>query len=193
MRIRIALVRHGKTLGNGKSAYIGKNTDESLSEEGRIELETRKEEYHKFSERKIISGYMKRVVETAKILFPDNSVDICENLSEMDFGIFEGKNYEELKYNKEYQRWVDSKCESQIPGGEKKSDFTMRSNEAILNIIDKYKSDMVIICHGGNIMSFLSEYTGENYYDFHVKNGEGYDVLLNYDAEKINVISYDRV
>lgn len=27
---------------------------------------------------------------------------------ECDFGIFEGKNYEELKENRDYQRWLDS-------------------------------------------------------------------------------------
>ena len=46
---------------------------------------------------------LKRCVQTAAILFPEEPVHIIEELSECDFGEFENKNYKELDGNANYQ------------------------------------------------------------------------------------------
>ena len=42
-QIELYLIRHGMTLGNVEHRYIGRQTDEPLSEDGRQQLEKRKD------------------------------------------------------------------------------------------------------------------------------------------------------
>ena len=43
-QIELYLIRHGMTLGNVEHRYIGRQTDEPLSEDGRQQLEKRKDQ-----------------------------------------------------------------------------------------------------------------------------------------------------
>ncbi len=58
----------------------------------------------------------------------------------MDFGQFEGKNYEELKDNPDYQKWIDSNGTLPFPGGEPREQFIRRSMEGF----DWMMSDILI-------------------------------------------------
>ena len=44
-QIELYLIRHGMTLGNVEHRYIGRQTDEPLSEDGRQQLEKRKDQW----------------------------------------------------------------------------------------------------------------------------------------------------
>ena len=48
-QIELYLIRHGMTLGNVEHRYIGRQTDEPLSEDGRQQLEKRKEAFSNVS------------------------------------------------------------------------------------------------------------------------------------------------
>ena len=52
---------------------------------------------------------------------------------------------------------------------------------------------IVIVCHGGNIMSILSRLTGDDYYDFMTETLGGYVLELETNDEGINVISYHKL
>lgn len=82
----IDLVRHGMTRGNEERRYI-RITDEPLSERGRKLAEQCMYEMPEI----VFSSPLKRCVETAEILYPDQDIYIIEELRECDFGIFEGK------------------------------------------------------------------------------------------------------
>ena len=95
----LLLIRHGKTAGNLERRYVG-TTDESLCPKGIREL--KKRVYPSVD--CVIASPMKRCVETARILFGiDVLVRICGGLREMDFGVFEYHNYEELNGDPMYQ------------------------------------------------------------------------------------------
>ena len=96
--MKITLIRHGMTLGNLEKRYIGR-TDETLCPEGIAKLEEMKIEKSEI----LISSPMKRCIETAEILFPRQSFEICDNMRESDFGDFERKTSEELSSDKRYQ------------------------------------------------------------------------------------------
>jgi alpha-ribazole phosphatase len=123
---------------------------------------------------------MKRCVQTAELLFERKPILIPE-WKEMDFGQFEGKNYEELKDDPCYQKWIDSNGTLPFPGGESREQFIRRSmegfdrmmsdilkrsekNTGIQNDTDtRYlNSDrgteipVVTVVHGGTIMAVLS-------------------------------------
>ena len=44
-QIELYLIRHGMTPGNAEHRYIGRQTDEPLSEDGRQQLEKRKDQW----------------------------------------------------------------------------------------------------------------------------------------------------
>lgn len=171
--MEICLIRHGETKSNSEKRYLGCRTDEGLSEVGIEKLSEVNADQFDF----IFSGKMKRCLETAQILFPEREIEILQDIYEMDFGIFEGKNYMELSGDEKYQGWIDSFCEDKIPDGESKTEFIDRTVVAFQEFLKKLPETtkkVAVVLHGGNIMAVMSHFTKGNYYDFQVKNGEGY-------------------
>ena len=87
------LIRHGITEGNNALHFNGSGTDEPLTEEGREAL--KKIEGVKPGSL-LFASPMIRARETAAIMFPDAKPLIIDDLREMHFGIFEGKNHKKL-------------------------------------------------------------------------------------------------
>lgn len=82
--------------------------------------------------KRIVSSPMKRCVQTARFIYPDKPIEICEKLRECDFGDFENKSYEDLKDNADYQKWLDSSGTMPFPNGEAHEDFVNRCVEDFL-------------------------------------------------------------
>ena len=101
---QILLLRHGRTRANEEHLYCG-STDLPLSEEGRKCLMQKRGVYGTEWESFYTSGLI-RTKETQEILFGEQKAAKEEpNLREMDFGDFEGKSYEMLKDDPDYQEW----------------------------------------------------------------------------------------
>ena len=193
-KIKLTIIRHGSTKGNEEKRYIGR-TDESLSENGIKNINEKKSVYKKTD--LLFISPMKRCRQTAEILFPDFEAIIIDELREMDFGCFEGKNYNELSDDLRYKEWVDSGCKGMIPDGESFDDFIKRSATGFEKCVDICKTRMnidsaTVVAHGGTIMAVLSKLTGMDFFDFHVKNGEGYYLEMEDDElTSFNKISFD--
>ena len=94
--MELILIRHLKTPGNEKRQYIG-STDEELSEQEVLNFKQKyKIDSYPQVEQVIVSP-MKWCIQTAELIYPKNQITQEELLKECDFGIFEGKTYEELK------------------------------------------------------------------------------------------------
>ena len=200
MKKKILLIRHGKTIGNLEKRYIGCRTDEPLCEEGIAQANAMKEiiqECYKTIDFSVYSGPMKRVFKTAEILFENREIIVINNLTEIDFGIFENKNYKELDGNRFYQDWIDSNGESDYPEGEKKADFIDRSmmcfEEILLDMDKRDAYEAAVICHGGNIMAIMSSLTGKGYFDFLVDTVHGFILELDVEEKKIDLLSYSLI
>lgn len=183
----VTFIRHGETESNAKRRYIGR-TDEQLSVNGKEYLIRRKKEgYYPKADCLYVSP-MLRCRQTAKILYPDINPHIIEAFKEMDFGVFEGKNHEELNGREDYQAWLDSRCELTIPNGESKSGFSERTLQAWNSIIKQpvaFKDEsynMVLVVHGGTVKAILSSLLGGDYFDYDIKNGE--KISIEYNQEK---------
>ena len=175
--IEVVIIRHGKTEGNTRKAYIG-STDESLKPEFIEKIDIKK---YPLVE-KVFSSPLKRCLETAKIIYPlETKLRIKEDLKECDFGDFEGKNYEELKNDSNYIKWLENNGEEKIPNGESRVEFEKRCQLCFENIIRECLENNIkkiaIICHGGTIMSILHKFVNksESFYRWQVENLEGYD------------------
>lgn len=189
-QITLVLIRHGTTKANMEHRYLGK-TDEVLSKEGEMQLF----EYKKMSFFPnidyLFSSPMKRCVQTAEILFPELKPVEIEEWKEMDFGVFEGKNYLELQGDKRYQEWIDSNGTLPFPEGESREEFISRCDKGFRSMIGKLKptkeeehKTVGIIVHGGTIMALLSKYAKGNYFDYQVPNGKGFICTMKHlDAE----------
>lgn len=136
IEIRLTLIRHGAAKSNLEHRYLGVS-DEALSAEGVEWLIQRKENgCYPIAERVFVSP-MLRCRQTAEILFPKAEICVIPDWTEIDFGLFEGKNYEELAGNVFYQRWIDSGGTLPFPSGESREAFvkrTMRGFEEMLSL-----------------------------------------------------------
>ena len=173
--IKLWLIRHGKTEGNKLSRYIG-ITDEPLCQEGTEFL-------HKMDYPKVQAVYvspLKRCVQTAEILFPGAEQVVCEQMRECDFGLFEGKNYQELTGNPKYQSWIDSGGTKAFPGGEDPMEFRKRCvcgfEQMMEKMIKGKRKKIAFVVHGGTIMSVMEAFDPEKkeFYHWQVKNGKGF-------------------
>ena len=121
-QIELYLIRHGMTLGNVEHRYIGRQTDEPLSEDGRQQLEKRKDQWAQVCRTwdmpYVFVSPMLRCRQTAEILFPQIPQIEIDPWREMDFGEFEGRNYAQLNGDPRYQAWIDSGGTLAFPGGE---------------------------------------------------------------------------
>ena len=90
-KIEIWLIRHGKTPENEQHRYIGW-LDSSLGSAGKAELIRASETVSK-----VWVTNRRRTQETAQILFPGAKQILVPGLEEMNFGSFEGKNFEEMQ------------------------------------------------------------------------------------------------
>ena len=176
---RIYLIRHGKTEANEKRFYCG-STDLSLSPKGREELVGLNYNVDTANTVFITSG-MKRTEETLQLLFGDIPHTTNSCFKEVNFGIFEMKSYEELKYDAEYQQWISGDNHTNIPPqGESGAQMEQRVLEAFAEIIAK-NQDTVIITHGGVIAAVMAHYFKEekNLYQWQPQPGHGYMIENN--------------
>lgn len=183
-QIKLILIRHGETPSNGLGRYLGK-TEENLSKVG-IEKILKAKSEGKYPAADIcFSSPMRRCIETARLIYDCCTPITIEEWREIDFGRFEGKNYQELNGDREYQAWIDSSGTLPFPEGESREDFLVRCLNGMYLMIDKLINriadtplTVAAIVHGGTIMSILSTYGKDNYFDYQCKNAEGYECNL---------------
>lgn len=182
-QIMMAFIRHGITQANKERRYLGK-TDESLSEEGIEILKSYKKQKLYPDVECLFTSPMKRCIETAKIIYPALCPIIIPEWEEINFGRFEYRNYEELKDDTEYQKWLRSKGTLNFPEGESRKDFILRCKNGFIRMCNELSQvvgrnakkpvSVGMIVHGGTIMSLLSLYSGSDYFHYQASNGRGY-------------------
>lgn len=187
--MKLYLIRHGATIGNTEGRYVG-STDESILPKSVEELEGKV--LPKVD--KLFVSPMKRCMETADVLFPNQKQVIVSGLKECDFGEFEYRNYKELEGNRDYQRFIDSMGMCGFPGGEARQTFQERCvsafdeamRTAMQNLGNKL-DNIAMVVHGGTIMAILDKYSKphRDYYEWQVKNGCGFgmDVVWSKDGK----------
>ena len=155
---KIHLIRHGMTEGNVSGQYIGL-TDLKITTNGIIELENLKKEgiYPKCG--LVFSSPLIRAVQTAELIFPEQTAIVNEKFREIDFGRFEGKTPMDLKDDPDYAKWVSGELPA-APEGESTVSFATRLCEGIGEVVRYMMREEVysaaVVMHGGAIMTLLS-------------------------------------
>lgn len=190
--MQVMFLRHGQTQGNLEGRYIGR-TDEPLCEAGAATLAARPPLPRPA---RLYVSPLRRCVESAALLFPGQASVAVADFRECDFGAFEGKNYAELNGDADYQAWIDSGGELAFPGGESRASFQDRCCAAFARVAAALLAEeaagglagpAAFVVHGGTIMAILSRYgaSRRGYFDWQVKNGEGFAGELTYAGGEI--------
>ena len=145
----IYLLRHGLTEYNAEKRYQGQR-DIPLSAAGRAML-CRAD----ISPKTVYITPLCRTRQTAEVLFPGARLVEIDDLKEMCFGSFEGRNYIEMEHDPDYLAWVAANCESPCPDGEEM---------------------LVILAHGGTQMAAMERYAlpHKDYYEWCAPNAGGF-------------------
>lgn len=167
----IVFVRHGKTGLNERGCFIG-NTDCDISEEGLKQAEKIKNFLGKFSFDGVYVSPLKRAVQTANVLSKEYILD--DRLREMNFGVFEGLSYQEIKkmYPEYLRAWNEDYQKYRIPGGENLEDVFNRVEDFIDDIKNGHER-VLVVTHGGVIRCALSLILSsrELFYKFKIDHG----------------------
>lgn len=184
--LELSLIRHGLTASNEAHKYLGR-TDEGLSEAGRRRLQADCRR-GKFPADILFSGPMRRCRETAELLFGVRECLLIPEWTEIDFGDFEGKSYEELRENPDYQAWLNSGGRLPFPRGESREQFierTMKGYERLLSLLSGQEAvraaagrggtvRVTAVVHGGTVMALCSTLFGGDYFDYQIPCGGEY-------------------
>lgn len=209
IKINLTLIRHGKTPSNREHRYLGV-TEETLSGEGRKQLEILAEKDILKKTWLLFISPMLRCQESAGILFPGRKAYPIEEWREMNFGAYEGKNYEDLKNDSYYQKWIDSNGTLPFPEGESQQEYIKRCHRGLLTatkiieekiarevaenqMTESQPRNITAVVHGGTIMALLHILAGGNYFDYQVKNGGGYCCKLRLCGEEWKLDSLEEI
>lgn len=172
--MKIWLLRHGRTAYNRNGRYQGLR-DIPLSPEGEAELRQAE-----FAPETVWVSPLCRARRTAEILFPSARQVVAEDLREMDFGAFEGRNYVEMEHDPAYRTWVDGGCMGRCPGGESRAEFCDRVRGAFSALVEEVAAQkdplLAIVAHGGVQMAVMEWFAlpERGYFDWNAPCGGGY-------------------
>ncbi|MCM1364728.1 MAG: histidine phosphatase family protein [Faecalibacterium sp.] len=159
---QLHIIRHGLTAGNLEGLYIG-HTDVPLCEDGIAQIEEMKRDMIYPQSQFVFSGPLKRCTQTSQLIYPDVKPIIIQELTEYDFGEFDGKNAAELHEKQPlFDRWLAGEPGIKPPFGESNIEFTERICSCFVKIVDgilKTGTDnAAVITHGGVIMTLLANF-----------------------------------
>lgn len=153
--------RHGITKGNINAQYIG-HTDLPLTTDSIESLKSIKAHHHYPKVDAVFSSPLKRCLDSAKLMFPQNNVMVIDDFIEYNFGEFEGLTAEELKDNDDFKEWLRGDINAKAPFGESNAEFAHRICDAFEKVIDGCiktgTENIAIVGHAGVLMTLLSCY-----------------------------------
>lgn len=175
----VALFRHGLTEENKRKAYIGW-TDSPVCEDVREALASQCFQPSPYE--RIVTSDLKRCLQTAKVLFPDQKPIALSEFRELHFGNWEGKTYAELTGDPDYEDWLNDQYEKVPPHGESYSVFSDRIEKGwqkVLTMMEKENTHRIaIVTHGGVIRYLLSKLHEErDFWEWKVPHGNGFELV----------------
>lgn len=162
--MKVYLLRHGETEGNVKAQYAGV-TDTPLTQKGKQQAVDAHLRFEDIQFDVVLSSPLSRALDTARV-FTDHEVILHEGLKEMNFGIFEGMTYDEIKrkHPKEVEIWQQETREYMFPEGESLRSFYKKIVDVYQDILKTYDVEhLLIVAHSGVIKSILAHEISENF------------------------------
>lgn len=187
--MKVFFVRHTSVNSDPKMCYGWTNVDVSenfLTEANRIK--------EILSDQKFVcySSDLKRCVKLAEFL--SDEVKFDSGLREINFGDWEGKNWDDIEKTLPDTK-PDDFVNHKTPGGESFKDQSLRVLESWQNIISSQNNDdtVVIVAHGGTIRIILCDLLGiplENAFKIKIDYASLTSVTLDNEFITVNKVNY---
>jgi alpha-ribazole phosphatase len=198
--MKLYLLRHGETDENKSKFYYGK-MDVSLNSRGIEQAQKAARALSNIEFDSIYISERKRTIETKDIILSGNlkgykdMVKQDSRINEMNFGLFEGKTYEEIKeaYPEEYKRWEKDWKNFCPPQGEGYKDFYLRVKCFMEEILNSSAENVLVVTHGGVIRTIYCYILEENldlFWKFASKNGDISIIKYEYNNIFIDSITH---
>jgi alpha-ribazole phosphatase len=162
------LIRHGQTDSNRYRKYNGWG-DPPLNAEGRRQAEKLQERLQSTVIDAVFASDLQRASQTARIVFQEKAAVPLSGLREVNFGVLEGLNYEQImaKYADVYTRWVEAPWEVTLPEGEVFRDFVLRVRDTLKGILSNSQGrSIAVVSHSAPIRVILCDALGRNVNEF---------------------------
>lgn len=182
--MKLYIVRHGQTDWNSQHKVQGK-ADISLNSKGIAQAEEIRKKLENELIDLIICSPLKRAKETAEVINRDRNIPIIydEEISERDFGEFEGNNQKDFDFNGFWSYKQDQHYES----AENIKDFFYRIYTRLDKIKNDYKSKRILlVTHGGVSIAIECYFNGIPNQDSLLDLAVGNCEFKNYNIEKEN-------
>jgi len=138
----IVLVRHGETEWSLNGRHTS-GTDLPLTERGRERAKTLGPELAKWSFSLVLSSPLRRALDTCKLAGFGDTVVLCDELKEWDYGDYEGLTTPQIREsNPGWSLWRDG-----CPGGEQPEQVGARADEVIARM-RAAEGDTLAFAHG---------------------------------------------
>ena len=179
----IHLIRHGAIDETLSGKYIG-TTDPPLSDKGKLALKKLAFSHAYPQPPVVFTSPLRRCTQTCAVLFPERKPLVIANLSECNFGEWEGKTAEELKGSEDFQKWLAGDNSVKPPRGESNAGFVGRVCKIFESIVEGLmktgSTECAVVTHGGVIMTLLAVYglPQAKPFEWAMENGCGYSVRV---------------
>lgn len=105
-----------------------------------------------------------RTLETAKpiaIACSPDTITICQELDEIDFGVWSGKTFEELSQDADWRVWNSRRQQARTPGGETMLDVQQRVISLMQHLRERYRNQSVaLVSHADVIKAAVCKVLG---------------------------------
>ncbi len=156
------LMRHGETPWNREGRVMGRNPVE-LDRHGRAQVAQLVDFVRALKPDLIVTSPLVRARQSAEIIAAGlgGSVPIHENpqIAEVQYGRWEGMNYQELIVDEDYLRYREEPILSSTPGGESIVEVQTRGVEAVMRTLAEGDGQRVLfVSHGDIIRTVLCHF-----------------------------------
>ena len=183
---KIIFVRHGQTEWNLVGKYQGQSNI-ALSEKGLFQAKALAANFPVKKIDAVYSSDLQRAYKTASYIAAEFQLTVTteEKLRELNFGLWEGKTYAEIKQNwpEIFSTFFTFPDTSTIPEGENFVILQKRAMAAVKEIIAKHIGQtVVVVAHGAILRTILAE-------ALHIPLR--YIWSIRQDNTAVNIICYD--
>ena len=159
----IFFVRHGETDYNRLRKLQGRGIDAPLNSLGKEQALALADYFKDHPLDAIYSSTMRRAISTAEIIAKHHKKPISafEDLEEMDYGRYEGVDYNEVadELNTVKNRWINGETDFTITGGESPEMVLQRAKQRITLLLENRENQhqkILFVVHGRLIRILLS-------------------------------------
>jgi alpha-ribazole phosphatase len=171
----IYLLRHGETVLNQKKVYYGR-IDCDLTSKGVHQAKTLNPFFSRLEPDLVYTSPLLRAVHTADLVLGEtDALRVAdERLSELSFGDWEGKHFEELSGDPLYEKWCKDWQHTAPPQGESFADMAERTRCFFSDLMDSAEERILVVSHHAvlqQLMAYLLEETADHCWHYAFSQG----------------------